>query len=517
LFKLRDIVVSLSLANICFIQRWAELLYHDPYYIKYDPRQGFAALLVCVLMTGAVFYTASLGLRNTGSPYLKAIGNCCVIATLIYPLNFLRKNYAIGVSNIYGAAVESLGSTSAKLVFIILGLSLFILVFKFSRPISSVVRHFAFLMAPFIAVTFGKSLWLIATINPAAYADTPSSAVVLKVPNIQKIRVIWIIFDELDQQYLFEKRPPDLILPEIDRLKAASFYAANAFPPAGSTLLSIPSLITGKIVRNALPDGTDQLMLDNGDSGNAVKFSEHPNVFTDAQALGYTTSSIGWHHPLCRVMKSGLNQCSWYAGQYYSSSPDSGLLQEVMNQYRDVLNISGTTSLFTESMAMRYHKSMLTAMLEESRQAAGNPDVGLVMLHLPTPHKPYCYDRQTNQLTQSHIVTGGYFNNLALVDRTVKEIRSALEQKGLADRTAVIISSDHWWRDKVMIQGTRDKRVPFLVMLPQKDVGTVYDKPFNTVLTRQIIGELLAGRVADYSALVRWLDAHRTIGKSPYY
>jgi hypothetical protein len=68
-----------------------------------------------------------------------------------------------------------------------------------------------------------------------------------------------------------------------------------------------------------------------------------------------------------------------------------------------------------------------------------------------------------------------------------------------------------------MINGTRDKRVPFLLILPKKDIGTIYDKPFNTVLTRQIIGELLDGRVTDYATLVKWLNDHRTIGKSPYY
>ena len=135
LLKLRDIIVSLSLANICFIQRWAELLYHDPYYTKYDPRQGFAALIICVLATGTLFYAASLGLRKTRSPYLKTVGRCFVIGTLIFPLNFLRRNYAIGVSNIYGAVAEYLGSTSAKVVFVIFGLSIFILILKFSRPV----------------------------------------------------------------------------------------------------------------------------------------------------------------------------------------------------------------------------------------------------------------------------------------------------------------------------------------------------------------------------------------------
>src|SRR2546423_46880 len=47
-------------------------------------------------------------------------------------------------------------------------------------------------------------------------------------------RVVWLMFDELDQRITFEARPPGLELPELDRLRRESLYADAARPPAGT-------------------------------------------------------------------------------------------------------------------------------------------------------------------------------------------------------------------------------------------------------------------------------------------
>jgi hypothetical protein len=82
-----------------------------------------------------------------------------------------------------------------------------------------------------------------------------------------------------------------------------------------------------------------------------------------------------------------------------------------------------------------------------------------------------------------------------------------MEQAGLWDRTALLISADHGWRTRIW-RGTPDwtpadeaasrqdtSAVPFLLKLPGQASGVVYDKPFNTVVTRRIITDILGGEL----------------------
>src|SRR5262249_56942805 len=70
-------------------------------------------------------------------------------------------------------------------------------------------------------------------VDPAPLKRTP--------PSLR--RVVWLVFEELDQRIAFEARPPGLGLPELDRLRRDSLYADAARPPAGTTEVAIPALL----------------------------------------------------------------------------------------------------------------------------------------------------------------------------------------------------------------------------------------------------------------------------------
>ena len=48
--------------------------------------------------------------------------------------------------------------------------------------------------------------------------------------------------------------------------------------------------------------------------------------------------------------------------------------------------------------------------------------------------------------------------------------------------------------------------VPFLVKLAGKRETLVYDRPFNTVITRRMISAILARRVADNTQIVKLIE-----------
>jgi hypothetical protein len=61
-----------------------------------------------------------------------------------------------------------------------------------------------------------------------------------------------------------------------------------------------------------------------------------------------------------------------------------------------------------------------------------------------------------------------------------------------------------------------EHRIPFMIKLAGQTTTLTYDPAFNTVLTRDLIREVLNGRISEASQVEAWLNTHRTIGESPY-
>jgi arylsulfatase A-like enzyme len=158
--------------------------------------------------------------------------------------------------------------------------------------------------------------------------------------------------------------------------------------------------------------------------------------------------------------------------------------------------------------------------------ADGNP--GLTFIHLPVPHPPYIYDRQSKTFD----INGRreYSDNLALADQALGELRGTLERSGLWDKTTIIVSSDHWWRtdfwkpvknfwndgDALNQPAQIDHRIPLIIHFAGQKMGMTYEPPLNTVLTHDLVLELLRKGITKPEEIKDWYDRNRTIGESPY-
>ena len=83
-----------------------------------------------------------------------------------------------------------------------------------------------------------------------------------------------------------------------------------------------------------------------------------------------------------------------------------------------------------------------------------------------------------------------------------------MEASGQWDKTWVILSADHSWRESKLYDGQRDYRVPYLIKPPGAPVSADYTRPFNTVLTHDLILAILRGEVTNGQNVGPWLDAH---------
>ena len=188
----------------------------------------------------------------------------------------------------------------------------------------------------------------------------------------------------------------------------------------------------------------------------------------------------------------------------------------------DVVNQIVTTGE-REKYTVRYRR-----VLEGALKAAVDPDLDLIFIHSPAPHPPGIYDRVKGDFSLAG--RHSYLDNLALVDRTLGELRRAMESAGVWDQTTIIITADHWWRTEMWSRGpfwTRedaaaagsgrmDHRIPFVLKLAGQREQLTYTPGFNTVVTHDLVLALLRGDVSTPGSVAGWLDRHRSITDSPY-
>jgi hypothetical protein len=156
------------------------------------------------------------------------------------------------------------------------------------------------------------------------------------------------------------------------------------------------------------------------------------------------------------------------------------------------------------------HRAEYVRILEDAKRAATDRDLDLVFVHWPIPHHPWIYDRVRGDFSLDRENT--YLDNLALVDRTMAELRAAMERAGTWDETAVLVTADHSWHDSPAFNGKRDRRVPFILKLAGQSRGIEYRKPLKTVLIHDLVLAMLRGELTDPEAVADWLDRRRVPG-----
>ena len=138
-----------------------------------------------------------------------------------------------------------------------------------------------------------------------------------------------------------------------------------------------------------------------------------------------------------------------------------------------------------------------------------------VFIHLPVPHPPGFYDRNSHQLS----ARGNYLDNLVLADDTLQQIQLEIAQTPWAADTTLIISSDHSWRipiwrnqpgwtaeEERVSGGVFDTRPVFVIHFPGQIEGTAITAKESELLEHDIVAAMLDGKVDSPESLNRFLS-----------
>jgi hypothetical protein len=265
----------------------------------------------------------------------------------------------------------------------------------------------------------------------------------------QHPRVVWLLFDELSYNQVFEHRAHDLTLPNFDALRAESTLYTNMQPVGLKTVKIVPSLFSGAVVDDFrfVFDNTFKVHYEGTHGWHPL--DGEGTVFHDAQRAGWRTAVVGWYNPYCTVYRTALNSCYWTnldrtdgdMAQRYSlwrnaARPFQGLgIQLISPALADRRSCD---------FEVRQRLQTYISLQHRVSDLLNNDQADFFFLHLPVPHSPNIWSRVNDNYARG--CGSSYLDNLALADRTLGSVMAALQQSPRWKDTTVIVQGDHSWR-----------------------------------------------------------------------
>lgn len=390
------------------------------------------------------------------------------------------------------------------------------------------VRQFFTVIFAFVAlngvVILSQLLWYrwqVRDLNAPAVLHQRS---VNEAHNLARARVIWILFDELSYQQVYERRYPGLALPAFDALAHESTAFTRVIPAGAYTEEVVPSLLTGWPVDSIRASSNGrQLSLHNPVTGAWQRFDQHQTVFQDALNDGYRTAVTGWYNPYCRILPQVLDRCFWTLHFPYPGgiAPGRSVVANARSQIVERVDAAAALLLphhqsTVDDLDTRLHVADYVGLRSSADAMLNDSATDFLFLHMPVPHPLGIYNRRRGVLTT---YPTSYIDNLALADKYLAHVRQLLEQRGEWDSSTIIVMGDHSWRtsfiwskmddwtaeEKAASHNAQfDDRPAYLIKLPAQQQGARIDAPFKAIHTRSLLDTLLANRLHTADDLKAW-------------
>lgn len=367
--------------------------------------------------------------------------------------------------------------------------------------------------------------WIVPSLLSAGTAHQPYDRVSFNkpvaAPAAPHRRIVWLLFDEMSYDQAVAHRWPGLEMPNLDRLQAESITFSHVDPDGYFTEDVIPSLLLGQPIDGVEGSRAGWMLYRSGPSGPWQRYNPERTLFASALREGWTTGALGSFNPYCRIFADVLDSC-WM---------DLPPLPDHFSRDKTTLaNVMAPLAANWQRLWHHQHAApknwpdpldQLPAV-RAANALIGDTSIDLCFVHLPLPHPPGFYNRKTG-----HIGPGGsYIDNLALSDRILGKLMQDIEQSGAADRTTVILSSDHSWRvgmwrhsygwtdedELASHHGQFDPRPMLIVHFPGEAGGATVQKSFLLLRMHGMIARMMMGQIENAAELEAWVAQQTTAG-----
>jgi len=311
------------------------------------------------------------------------------------------------------------------------------------------------------------------------------------------------------------------VLPHMPNLRQAAermcvFTEAHA--PGCATCVSMPRFIYQRTDRYVMRGNVAGFW--NGDFHPTM---ELPSLFTTARQRGYRTAMFGWYHPYhvmlgrsADVIRS-TNRYDYF-GEGVGERALSYSCMTIINLLGDSLaeqTMGGSPILHNRSVVWQNETLLACAhgLLTDPRRTGQ-----FAIIHLPLPHHPFCYCAEGVRPLNSYYDPWSeelLLDQLAYFDRVLGELFTGLQESGKLDRSLLVLTSDHNWRNDPL-HAAPDlqtlSHVPLFIRFPGQQENVLVREPFST----NYLGRLLDAwppsfRPADIATVIREGQLYRPL------
>lgn len=511
----RRLWLSLSLANLLAIQLWIELFKPGQTFLI-DGQESLGALAAVLLGAAAVFLAACAvdllpaRLRSHVSAAALIAAMALVLWAGIRPLILGWLPYFLGRGQMWLLAVLLVGA----------GVSTYLAV-RHPGATKRGVTAILFVLSPYVLVTMGQVLWHVQQVGlgPNSVAHPQMEAPRLAA-GLSRLRTVVLIFDEFDYEVAFADPAVAQRLVRFSALRQepGTFFATAAYPPMHSTMMSLPAMLTGQLVRASAdrrePQGDLQLTFLNGAE---QAYSAAQTVFTDLRSQG--RRSLRMNEMILPPMRlDGPGDADVVVPAAGRSPQGIGHhTRAKLAEWFDMLPFA--RSRLWDMKVLRWlglpHPwERKEAIVAQMASLAADADSDLIFLHVLLPHKPVVFDAGRGGMGPG--AGTSYRDNLIATDMALGRIVDAIKQAGRWDDTHLVVTTDHFYRNKGSEFGLGDHRIPFLVHVAgDRSAPVTFQIPFNTVLFRALVGAIARGEIKDTAVLGAQVRQAATFGESP--
>ena len=323
-------------------------------------------------------------------------------------------------------------------------------------------------------------------------------------------RLVWIVFDELSYNQVFEHRAVGLALPNFDALRGESTVYSNAQPIGLHTVSILPSLLSGKAVDDYRFRWGNTLDLHFDGERGWHPANGQSSVFGDAQAAGWRTAAVGWYNPYCTVYDGSLDDCYWMNRDKIEGpmAQDRTLAENVwmpLSQLGRRAVSSKAADEFQCDFDVKQHLRSEQEVSERAMAVVRADQDDLVFLHLGVPHSPNIWDRKAGAYRAG--CGGSYLDGLALADVELGKVMAMLKESPRWAETTLIVQGDHSWRtmlwhdlpawtaeDEAASKGAFDPRPAVMVHGAGQSSGAVDSSAWSLIRVHEVVESVLHGR-----------------------
>jgi hypothetical protein len=498
---LKKLCQSLGLSSLILVTNYGDLLgggadvrMHTPFALAQVCYAHIADLLLLALL---FFLILTLFARTRFYPWL------LLVLAIAVPPYLLQRTQSINSFDLIEGLVA---------LFLVLWTAVvLLLLLRCAKWYSRLLRtgsDIATALVVFALASIAQLLW-VAAWTPApnqisAAWNQPSAA--SQAPR-QHPLLVWIVFDELSYDQLFEHRAANLDLPNFDALRAQSTLFTNTQSIGIHTVNVIPSLLTGRIVDGIHYSFHNRLWVHHADGSGRQLIDGASSVFGDAVQSGWRTAAVGWYNPYCSAYAPDIQDCYWtdhdmQDGPLSQSASLAANIASPLHQLAVELISPARADRDLCAFDLGLRRQTESDLELHALHILRTDQADFVFLHLAIPHSPNTWGRVQNGYTDQ--CGSSYLDNLALTDHVLGQILATLQASPRWGQTSLIVQGDHGWRtqlwrglpawteeDEQASRGLFDPRPALLIHLPAQSQPQTVATPWPIVQIYSVVQQLL--------------------------